>query len=221
VSVSVVIPWRSGCPHRERSLEWVLGWYRTNHPDFEVTIGVTDGPWCKAAAVAAGLTTASGDVVVIADADVYPADPDALTTAVGMLDRFGWAIPHTFVHRLTEDGTTALIAGDDPGKARAQRPYRGWPGGGLTVLRRETYEQVPIDPRFIGWGQEDMSWAFALAALVGRPWRGSSDLFHLWHPPQERKNRIVGSDEGFQLYRRYESAKRSPDRMRALIEEAR
>jgi len=43
-----------------------------------------------------------------------------------------------------------------------QRPYPGYPGGGITVLPRSTYTEVPLDLRYEGWGQEDESWAHAL-----------------------------------------------------------
>jgi hypothetical protein len=101
----------------------------------------------------------------------------------------------------------------------AQRPYPGRPGGGMTVLSRDLYRQVPLDPRFVGWGQEDEAWALALRRIAGREWRGVEDLWHLWHTPQPRRSRTVGSQESFSLFRRYASAARDATRMRALVAE--
>lgn len=179
-----------------------------------------DGPWCKAAAIAAALDWSTSDVVIVADADVWPADPDEIRRCIEALDGHGWAIPHGDVHRLDQEATGTLITTGTPGAGRAQRPYWGTAGGGIVALRRDTYIGCPLDRRFVGWGQEDESWAMALAALHGQPWRGRSDLWHLWHPPQERLNRRVGSAEGQQLQRRYRAARRDPAAMRALIEEA-
>ena len=70
---SVVIPWRSGCPYRERALAWVLGRWAERFPTFDVVLGVhDDGPWCKAAAVADGLSKVADGALILADADVVP-----------------------------------------------------------------------------------------------------------------------------------------------------
>ncbi|HOY82023.1 MAG TPA: hypothetical protein PLB92_07780, partial [Rhodoglobus sp.] len=83
---SVVIPWRSGCPYRQRALVWVLGRWAERFPTFDVVLGVhDDGPWCKAAAVADGLSKVADGALILADADVWPLRPEALTVAVGAL----------------------------------------------------------------------------------------------------------------------------------------
>lgn len=219
---TVIIPWRSGCPHRARALDWVTDRYRTLFPDWTLAVGEpTTAEWCKASAVTTAAHAAADGPIVVADADVFPADPQALTDAVAALSSHPWAIPHSHVHRYTEAATAALLAGTDlPAKPFAERPYLGFAGGGITVLDRSTYLDVPLDPRFVGWGQEDSSWALALRTLTGVPWRGSSPLLHLYHPPQPRITRAVGSDENRQLFRRYHAARHRSDRMRELIQEA-
>jgi hypothetical protein len=77
----------------------------------------------------------------------------------------------------------------------AQRAYRGVLGGGITVVNRNTYQDIPLDPGFIGWGQEDESWGIALRGLAGPGFNGREELWHLWHPPMERKTRGTGSPE--------------------------
>jgi hypothetical protein len=215
----VLIPYRPSDEHRARALEWVSAqWDGLRH---RVIVGEPpDGPWCKAAAVADALTRSTADTLIVADADVWPADPTDIARSVEALEAHGWAIPHTDLHRLDVDATDTLIATGVPGPGRAQRPYLGYAGGGIVVLRRDTYESCPLDPRFLGWGQEDMSWALALGCLAGQPWRGRSDLWHLWHPSQPRMTRQVGNPAGVALHRRYRAAAKHPDTMRTLIEEA-
>jgi hypothetical protein len=65
---------------------------------------------------------------------------------------------------------------------------------------------VPLDARFTGWGQEDMAWGWALTRVLGAPWHGLAPLLHLWHPPQERSTRVVGSSAGMRLWERYRRA---------------
>lgn len=217
-SVDVLIPWRPGCEHRQRAFDWVT--IRHAIAGRNILIGEHDtGPWCKAAAVHSALEDSTADILVIHDADVWT---DELQRAVDKVAAGApWAIPHQWVHRLDPAATDELLATGRPGDTLDQEPYVGHPGGGIVVLTRDTYLDCPLDPRFVGWGQEDDAWAHALTTLAGRPWRGAADLIHLWHPPQERRDRHVGSDQGHRLYRRYCAAARKREAMRLLVDEHR
>jgi hypothetical protein len=212
--VAVAVPFRSDCLHRQAAWAWVRG--RLEVLGFEVLVGACAGPWVKAVAVNDAIRQTDADIIVVHDADVWT---DGLVEAVDEV-RHGaaWAVPHAKVHRLTEEASRARMSGvaaDDT----AQKPYRGHLGGGVTVLPRETWERVPMDPRFTGWGQEDDSWAIALKRTLGAPWRGDSILWHLWHPPQQRVSRQWGSVESRQLFNRYRRAKAGD--LDALLAEAR
>lgn len=218
--VSVILPWQDGCPHRRAALAWVRErWEQTGA---QVLLGrLPEGqPWCKAAAVAAALPAAAGELLVLADADVWCDDWRAALDAVAA--GAAWASPHTWVHRLAGDATRQVLGGAPPRATmrHAEPPHRAMLGGGLVMVRRDTYDRVPMDCRFIGWGSEDEAWARALRVLAGAPWRGRAALWHLWHPPQERLSRREGSRESTALLQRYRAA-RDPDRMRALLEEFR
>ncbi|WP_079251621.1 hypothetical protein [Streptomyces sp. MP131-18] len=211
-----MIPWRGGCPHREASLAWLLPrWRRAGHEP--ILAEAPPGPWSKAAAVADGLRHTGADVLVIADADVWTGGIPAAVDAVR--SGWPWGIPHGDVHRLDQDATAAVLAGAPLGGGLVQPAYRGFEGGGITVLPRQVYEQVPLDPRYRGWGQEDESHALALRTLAGPPWRGDAPLWHLWHPPQARDSRRWGSLASRALYRRYRHAAGHPNRTRALLAE--
>jgi hypothetical protein len=216
----VLVPWRPS-PEREVAWSWVADRYREHHPDWELRLCEgPDGPWCKAAALMPAAAEAEpGQLLVIADADVWC---EGILDAVQAV-RAGaaWAIPHLMVHRLTAAATSGLCSGAEPWELETtQAPYQGVAGGGLVVLERETVVEVPLDRRFVGWGQEDQSWAIALACLFGEPWRGTAPLIHLWHPPQPRLTRARGSREGWRLRCRYSAARTRPAQMRALLEEA-
>lgn len=217
--VSVLVPARLD---RERRDLWEFLRPRWEKLGYEIVEGSCVGPWCKAKAVADALSRASGRILVIADADVWC---DGVPQAVARVKAgAGWAIPHYLVRRLTLPATmTVLATGDWPTRrvttTYAQRPYPGRPGGGIVVLSRESYGKVPMDPRFVGWGQEDESWALALGTMLGRSWRGTADLWHMWHNPAPRQSRVFGSSESQQLHRRYVTASRQPKRMAALLAE--
>ncbi|WP_067226624.1 hypothetical protein [Streptomyces sp. NBRC 109706] len=215
MSVTVVIPWHPGCPHREAALGWVLARWRA--AGYEPLLGrAPAGPWRKAAAVADGLRRAAGGVLVVADADVWT---DGIGEAIdAVAGRAPWAIPHGPVRRLTRVATDAVLSGGPLDGPLEQPPYRGFEGGGIVALRRDLYNKVPLDRRFAGWGQEDEAWALALRTLAGPPWRGDAPLWHLWHPPQARDSRRWGSANSRALYRRYRRAAGRPDGMRTLLD---
>lgn len=213
MAIEVVIPWLAGSPQRKAALEWVCRRY-----EWPVTLGPGGRPWVKADAVMPAVERSAADIVVVADADCWCDGTAAAVEAVEAGAR--WAVPHGKVHRLTEVATAAVLGGLDPeGLPTEQRPYLAYIGGGIVVARREVLLDVPLDPRFIGWGSEDSAWGCALTALAGRPWRGFEPLYHLWHPPQDRLTRVIGSEESEALRARYLAAARMPKKMRPLIEE--
>lgn len=210
-SVEVVIPFGGTCQYRKRA----LGWVRGKHI-WPVTVAYGGVPWIKADALRPAIEGSSADVLIIADADCWT---DGLPEAVRAVELgAGWAKPHSLVHRLTEESTAALYEGR-PWHELAERPYHGVAGGGFIVARRETLLEIPMDPRFVGWGQEDLSYAIALHTLAGEAWLGDADLTHCWHPPEPRMSRAWGSPGSKRLMKRYSAAKCKPDRMRSLIEE--
>jgi hypothetical protein len=219
--VAVVVPWRPRCRHREAAWEYVQGLYAEHCPDWQVIEArAPDGPWCKAAAAHPAIESADAEVVIVADADVWCDGLERAVMAV-VCGRASWAMPHKKVHRLSEAGTAAVLAGErwEDQRRLEQRAYEGVWGGGIVVAQRDVLLDARLDPRFRSWGQEDTSWALGLQCLYGKGWRGDAPLIHFWHPPQDRLTRQKGSEEGWELYRRYRQARRDPDKMRALISE--
>lgn len=202
--ISVLIPYGGTDPDRTTALKRVIGHYLDL--GWEVCVGVThDSPWSKAAAVERALRQATGDLLVIADADcISPGTPNSVAAVQAGAP---WASPHSRVRRLTADGRTA-------------ERHQAVRGGGIVALTRTAYLDVPIDPRFTGWGHEDLSWGLALDCLAGPCARGDDELIHYWHLPQPRDTRRIGSRQGRMLERRYWHARNNPEAMRTLIEEA-
>jgi hypothetical protein len=219
VKVDVIIPLAGDCQHRADALTYVLGLFRAHLPDWGVRLGHGDPDrWCKAEAVAAGLVGSTADVIVVHDGDLW--SPGLAVAVAEGLTRRAWSVPHRKVYRLTREATVDVLAGTPlsmrpaaaiPGE-RYERVHDGFLGGGIVALRRDLYDRIPLDPRFVGWGHEDESWAWALRKLSGQPWRGEDRLYHLWHPPQERPSFTRGSDESWALRQRYRRAFVAQDR---------
>lgn len=226
--VLVAVPWAETAPERRDALQWVAGRWAQLGVALRLGLGQTVGEWCKAQGVANAIAGQPGDILVVSDADVW--SPGVAEAIERVRSGAAWAVPHHKLHRLSREATADVLAGAEPHEEMLLDPFRenmpgfaytGLVGGGLVVLHRDVCEACPLDPRFVGWGQEDEAWGLALTCLYGPPVRLMHPLWHLWHPPQERKTRGVGSDAGMALYKRYARAKRRPEQMRALIEEGR
>jgi hypothetical protein len=216
MSVRIIIPFLGGDPDRERNLRWVL-----DRLDYPVTIAPGAKPWSKGAALYPAILACEAEIVVVHDADCWTDGLGAAVSAVAATDGPAWAVAHDRVHRLSRDATARLIAGADWRGLALDRPvYEGMAGGGIVCARRDVLLDAPMDPRFLNWGGEDESWGTALWGLHGPCWRGQADLVHLWHPPQPRINRRIGSERNWALCLRYKEARRDPAAMRELVGEA-
>lgn len=216
---AILVPYADqGCEWRRRAWEYVQAHYATNHPDWPVIVGSCGGPWSKGAALADAFARCDADLLVIADADSF-VDPDVLRKAAARAEQFGWCVPHGQVKRLSQEATEAVYAGGSHRRGRlVRRTYHGPSGGGIVVLTREAWETVGgVDERYEGWGGEDVSFGWALHALVGAGSRIGAPLYHLWHPHPAPNLR--GSPVSEALVAQYRAARRDPEHMRALVEE--
>lgn len=226
MSVSVIVPFRGDGAQRTRNWEWLRRHYEQAYPDWELIVGeCPDGAWSKGRAVNEAAARASGDVLVVADADVV-LPFGALQQAVDALESAPWVIPHRMVFRLSDKGTQALMNGEIAVAATCRRtmmvkpPKLGPPGGGVAVVGHEDFTQAGgVDPRFEGWGGEDISFARALDTLAGPHRRLEEVLWHLWHRPMERRPRQRASEASEALANRYLDANGDPVAMKDLCED--
>lgn len=209
--IAVLIPYGNETPWRKHALDHVTKWYAGELESPVIQIGFDGTPWCKARAVSSALARTTAEVVVVADADCIT---PGISKAVRAVQQGSpWAMPHLKVYRMGQQATKHIFDGVNPGSLTGklkwldQNPYKGYEGGGITVLRRDVYLQAPLDPGFVGWGQEDEAWAMALNGLYGPPWRGVAPLYHLWHEKPPRITRYAGSAESLARLRMYKEAR--------------
>lgn len=229
--ISILIPYRPVDEQRQRLFAWTkIQWRRVGWSAVDVVVvvgrGPSGGPWIKAHAYAEALARSTGEVVVFADADCF--FPLAVP-AIDMLMRgeAEWVRMADEVHRLSPKATNMVLAGMHCEEAEhryglSEPAYTHSAAGAGTVLWRADAERVPLDPRFEGWGHEDSAWADALTTLVGHgAYCPQSICYHLWHEPQQRLSRQVGSVEGRQLRKRYQRALGDVEAMTSLLDEFR
>lgn len=227
MTVAVLVPLRIEDPWRARAWDYVRPHYETAHAGWPLIIGAPDGElWSRGGAINNAATKTTADRLVIADADTI-VDPDTLRSAVELLDKHPWVVPFNHIRRLSKTASEQVYAGA-PFTHELEldrQPYRpgtgivGTTAGGIVAVRRDAFDAVNgHDPRFCGWGGEELAFGWALETLVGRHKRISVDLWHLWHP---WKNRQAWLNGGQKLRARYRKAFKQPDVMRALINERR
>lgn len=215
MTVSVLIPAGGSCPHRAAALDWVAGWWAAMFPMFEVVVESDDTvPYNKAAVANRARGRASGDVLILADGDVF-LDPQLVVDAVRLARGGEWGWPWNRCPRLDQPSTARILtqAPGEPTRGVAER-VTGPAAGGLVVVPARLWDRVRgMDERFEGWGGEDNALALTLAKVHGEGFRLDGALQHLWHP------RTPGglSDTNRGLYERYRAATRHT--IRTLISE--
>lgn len=209
---------------REKARTFVAGWYAHYFPEIPVVFGeCSSAEWSKGAAVADAFdrAPAGAQVLVIADADSYLADPATLRKALQLVSSgTPWITAHSRVYRLRDVETARLHAAGPTERPRLGwlvRPvYEGPHGGGITILSRQAFELVGgIDRRFAGWGGEDLAFGWALQTLAGEVERLDGRLVHLWHPHPAPTLR--GSPESEALLELYRQARGVRRRMLAVL----
>jgi len=229
MTATVIIPFRPDSLERADALTYVSRRWADSPIPVVVALDAVESPWCKAKTIAKAIKGIDSDLVIIADADCWVSQERIQSTVLGLNQWHDWGMPHRRVVRLDANYTRRLIDSDElPELDRAN--VEEWPytalraAGGIVVLKREAWDRVPMDPRFLGWGFEDIAWWYALKTLVGVPWRGKADLFHLWHPrdvPMDRNERAEQADPAaLALLNRYKAALHRPVQMQEIVNEA-
>jgi hypothetical protein len=224
LAVSIIVPWRDdGSKERRRAWEWLERRFRERYPEWQVVAASDglEGPFSRARAVQNAIPQTYGDVVVVHDADCWAHNLEDAVEAVRA--GYAWANPSAKVYRLTASETERVLDGEEPSPDMKtwEKPYSNVPAGGVVVLSRETLLAVPPDARFVGWGGEDAAWTTALDTLVGPPWEGGGICYALYHKPQPRMNRVIGTKENEDLVNRYRLLRYRPRHMQLLVDQGR
>lgn len=192
--VGVIIPYRKGCPWRDRALPVVKGWWETICPDWPVTL-VDDGgtPFSRGSSLNLGIKYAGLDTIIAADGDILAGRRWA-REAVELAQDGGLVQPFSRLDWHSATTTDLLLTAPHLAfEPRGPKPLYSWPAdgatpllGGINVLTRETWETAGgWLPAFRGWGHEDIAFACQVETMTGHPVRYVDGVVaHLFHPPR-------------------------------------
>lgn len=217
----VFIPFKETDEWRKKALRYVIDHWA--YMKFDVSIQhETGNSWSKGRILAELVNAHPGaENLIIADADCIVQEEMLRETIQAVSRTQTWGTPYRKVHRLTLEATGKVYAGrglDIMDTLLA--PYPAVFGGGVTVIHRTAWETVQgIDPRFVGWGGEDIAFGWALDTLVKQHHAADGAVFHLWHPVQGPRQPVSRSNS--RLLARYRRARGRSDRMSVLVDEIR
>jgi predicted glycosyltransferase involved in capsule biosynthesis len=209
--ISILIPFRESAQAVERAenVQWLQRYWKAHLPMAEIIIGhdcQTHLPFSKSVAINEAASRATGDILVLADADCYILTDYVLYCAKEIrharkLGRRLWFVPYRQFYRLSESARTRLLNSDPvnpvtfPEKLAPEdiihdtNPLAGhWYGAMIHILPREAFDIVGgWDERFRGWGGEDHAAMRATDTLYWPHKTLPSKVFHVWHP-------MIGAD---------------------------
>lgn len=190
-AVSVLVPYRPDDGYREQAWESVVrnAWLASGAELIVESPGPGASPaeFNHPAAINAAAAKASGDVLIVADADCLwtpTALPELLVEAV----RSGshWALPRRYAQLTSSQSSRVVKRGTPPHEGMLDRAQ--WVGdsvswAGLVCVRAEDFATVGgYDERWSWWGADDMAFGLTMETLIGPHERVAGSVLHLWHP---------------------------------------
>jgi hypothetical protein len=231
--VSVIIPFREDrAGLRGPTKDWVEAHWRWALPDAQIIVSPDSGedPFCKAEAVNNGYRLATGNVLIVADADTI-CEPKHLKVPIERaLATNRLVVPWQQAYR-PDDADSATMMAEAPDKPlhfpheirkRSPHTVNNTTAAMVYVISKLGFEMVEgMDGRMRGWGYEDVCFRRACSALLGRPFYMTGEVISFSHPrPRVHGNRVWDGDAGrlnAAYSRQYVQCGRDAEKMLAVV----
>lgn len=219
---SICVPFRGGDPNRDAAWAWLQARYEAIFPGAELIVADDGGnPFSRAASLNEAASMATGEVLALIDADVLVPRLQIVAAIEAAQVAPGLVFPFTRYLAIRSEPTQTVLQ-TEPYIWPTLSPEGAWMDtdaclGAAVICSRETFELAGgFDPRFRGWGFEDVAFAIAAGHLAGEIRRISGTLWHLYHP-----SAVNHEAEDYRLNQaleqRYEEA--GPSGIKALLDE--
>ena len=233
--ISVLVPFRANGPRdvRNKTWKWIEQRWRHLLPEAELCVGTDTGqPFSKSVAVNDAYSKSHGDMLVIVDADSWVEKGSLETGIHNAYVREHLVVPWWTAYRLTKADSEEIMkhdpAGENPVTIKMRENAAGTGPGPesaamVLCIQRVSFERVGgFDPRFRGWGSEDVSFGLSCWTLLGRNEYGLGEAFGLYHPQPKNADgmRVWKHDPGLlnlSIYdNEYKKAQGRPTLMEAV-----
>jgi hypothetical protein len=184
--LSIVIPWRrSNQSDRNMNAKWCFARYKHLFPDAEfIYCDSGDKIFSKAKSLNQGVLQASGDYIIITDADYLFSS----TMAKEIVNKQPWtvAVKKENYFYLSENMTKEILTLDSsinlkdihiPIKHVKSCPFEVY--GGVWAFLKDNF--IKFDPNFSGYGYEDETFYLCMNAQYGQPFKTNNKIYHLHH----------------------------------------
>jgi N-terminal domain of galactosyltransferase len=188
-SFTIIIPFHSKDPYRQKAYEYVLNYYKRQFPEAKIITASGGGElYSKSKAINRAVLKSNTHYLAIIDGDII-CPKEQIMSGLRLLDHSPLVIPYTDVIDLTKQASQKLYTGSDMlessvkryGKKRSSK--NSMPVGGINLIKRSCFLKVKgFDERFIGWGGEDDAFVATTNTICGPSKRLAGPVYHLWHP---------------------------------------
>lgn len=235
MDVRFLVPWRSDGEYRDQLWDHTRDRWERDFPDVRMVVGESPpGAFNRSAAIN-DAAEGDWDIAIVLDADVM-IEPDQLRRAMVTAATSGRLTFAFDEYRGLTPHMTARVLNDEPPPRNQWSPEPQWQSPDIwnkgvrfrSVVHESSVVVVPrglwdalggFDERFVGWGQEDVSFAKAARVIGGETLRIPGPVWHLWHARSVDRNEHLGQYRANQaLGDRYRAAT-GPEDIQALLAE--
>ncbi|GAA2774188.1 hypothetical protein [Streptomyces lavendulae] len=220
MKIVIAIPWRAQ-PGRDLAHSLTLRHWAELLPEAQVVHADYGGElFSLAGSRNAGVRLAEkigADIVIICDADTLVQAEPIGSAIEGARTSGKVHLPYEYCRTLGVDGSAQYRDGVPLPECDAI-PVYGSTGGVYVTTPSSWWAHGGQDPRFRGWGYEDVAWFIAHETLLGEPVRHEGDIYPLHHPSAPKDAPIL--EANYALLARYGEASGDPEAMRRIIAES-
>ncbi|UII58057.1 hypothetical protein LS684_20730 (plasmid) [Cytobacillus spongiae] len=192
INFSIIIPFYSNDPYRNKALKVVRHYYKTLFPNTDILIA-TEGndPYSKSSAINNAVQKVNTHFIAIIDADIL-CPKNTILSGLKHLPYFPLVLPYNKVFDLSRSMSEGIY--DKPNNSlntsilhgKLRHNQKSVPVGGINLIQKACFLKVKgFDERFKGWGGEDDAFVAACDTMCGPHKRLSGGIYHLWHPTKK------------------------------------
>jgi hypothetical protein len=185
----ILVPRRADNGHRDMLWNYCKPyWGNFGYPIYEGDH--LDGPFNRGAAVnAAARLAGDWETALIIDSDVIVGEAQ-VHDAIHLAEKLQRLVFAFRTHQaLNHIGAKKVMDGFKGNWLPYVRNVQYDNKSACLVVPRKVWDMVGgFDERFVGWGFEDLAFAYSCSAAAGNYLRIGGDLWHLWHPISRENN---------------------------------